>query len=63
MTTKSLLKVMFWLFLLAGVAGLAAGAWQYLNAGSPADYGVLAIGGTFWLFCSSVTLFLRTRLP
>jgi hypothetical protein len=63
MTTKSLLRVVAWLFLLAGLGGLGGGAWQYGSGGSPAEYGVLAIGGTFWLICSAVALFLRTRLP
>lgn len=62
MTTESLLKVMAWLFLLAGVVGLAAGAGRYLSGGSPAEYGVMAIGGTFWLLCSAVAFFLRSRL-
>ena len=62
MTAQSLLKVMAWLFLLAGVVGLAVGAWWYSGAGSPADYGVPAMGGAFWLLCSAVAVFLRSRL-
>ena len=62
MTAQSLLKVMAWLFLLAGVVGLAIGAWRYSGADSPADYGVLAIGGAFWLLCSAVAFFLRSKL-
>ena len=63
MTTKSLLKVMAGLFLFAGVGGLAIGAWLYWSAATVADYGLPAIGGTFWLFCSAVALILRSRLP
>lgn len=63
MTTKSLLKVMAWLFLLAGVVGLAISAAVHLRGGPPADYGVPAIGGIFWIFCSAVAFFLRGRLP
>ena len=62
MTTKSLLKVMAWLFLFASVAGLAAGAAGYFSGEPLADYGVLAIGGTFWLFCSAIAAYLRSRL-
>lgn len=63
MTNKSLLSVMAKLFLLAGIVGLAAGAWLYLSGNPVADYGPLTIGGAFWLFCSAVAVFLRSRLP
>lgn len=62
MTTQSLLKVMTWLFLFAGVAGLAVSGSQYLRGASLADYGVMAIGSTFWLLCSAIAFFLRSRL-
>jgi len=62
MTTKSFLKVMAWLFLLAGVGGLAAAGWLCWNSAAPADYGVPAIGGTFWLLCSAIAFYLRLRL-
>lgn len=63
MNAKKLLQVMTGLFLLAGLAGLALGAARYFGGEQLADYGVMAIGGTFWLLCSAVALFLRTRLP
>ena len=53
---------MSWLFLAAGVVGLAISVTSYLNAGSPAVFGVAAIGGTFWLVCAAVAFFLRSRL-
>jgi hypothetical protein len=62
MTTKKLLQVMSRLFLLAGLAGLAVGVWRYFSHGSLADYGVMAIGGTFWLLCSGVSAYLGARL-
>ena len=61
MTTPSLLKVMSWLFLISGVAGLAIGAATYLGGGPPATYGAAAIGGIFWLLCAAVAFFLRSR--
>lgn len=63
MTNKSLLSVMAKLFLFAGVVSLAAGAWLYLSGNAVTDYGPLSVGGAFWLFCSGVALFLRSRLP
>jgi hypothetical protein len=62
MTTHSVLRVMSWLFLIAGIIGLGISATSYLNAESPAEYGVAAIGGTFWLICAGVAFFLRSRL-
>ena len=63
MTPKKLLQVMAGLFLLAGLAALAFGAVRYFGGEPLADYGVMAIGGIFWLLCSAVALFLRARLP
>lgn len=62
MTPKKLLQVMAWLFLLAGLAALAFGAARYFSGAQVADYGVMAIGGTFWLLCSAVSAFLGARL-
>lgn len=63
MTNKSLLSLTAGLFLFAGVVGLAIGGWLYVGGAAVADYAALAIGGAFWLFCSAVALFLRSRLP
>ena len=62
MTAQSLLRVMAWLFLFAGIVGLAIGGASYFLEGSPNEYGVMFIGGTFWLFCSAIAFFLRSRL-
>ena len=62
MTAQSLLKVVAWLFFCAGMVGLAIGAASYLGAGSASEYGVMFIGGTFWLLCSAIAFFLRSRL-
>jgi hypothetical protein len=62
MSTPSVLKFAAWLFLAAGVAGLAVGARQYLSGDPPGHYEVMAIGGGFWFFCSVIAFFLRSRL-
>ena len=58
MTAHSLLKIMAWLFLLAGIVGLVIGVASYFLGSSPGEYGVMFIGGTFWLCCSAVAFFL-----
>ena len=62
MTAPSLLKVMSWFFLIAGIAGVAISAAAFLGEGTPAAYGAAAIGGTFWLLCAAVAFYLRYRL-
>ena len=62
MAAQTLLKIMARLFLFAGIVGLVVGVGSYLRAASPSEYGAMFVGGTFWLFCSAIAFFLRSRL-
>jgi hypothetical protein len=59
---KALLNTMIWLFFLGGIFGFLIGMWKLLSGGTPAEYGVMGIGGGFWLLCSAITIHIRARL-
>ena len=60
---KKLLDIMVWLFFLGGLFGFAMGMLMFFNKGTPAEYGVMGIGGGFWLLGSSITIFIRSKMP
>jgi len=59
---KTLLNIMIWLFFLGGLFGFVMGMSKFLREGTPAEYGVMGIGGGFWLLCSAITIYIRDRL-
>lgn len=59
---RTLLGIMVWLFFLGGLFGLAVGMMQYFSGGTPAEYGVMGIGGGFWLLSSAITIAIRDRV-
>ena len=59
---KLILTVLMWLFFLGGLFGFAAGMFAFLTGGSPAVYGVMGIGGGFWLLSSAITIHISSRL-
>ena len=59
---KKLLGLMVWLFFLGGLFGFAMGMIKFFSGGSPAEYGVMGIGGGFWMLCSAITIHIRARL-
>ena len=59
---NKLLQLMTWLFLLGGLFGFAMGMNKFFSGGSPAEYGVMGIGGGFWMLSSAITIFIRSRL-
>jgi len=61
-TNKMLLDVMIWLFFLGGLFGFAMGMLKYFGGGTAAEYGVMGIGGGFWLLSSAITIHIRARL-
>ena len=60
---KNLLDIMVWLFFLGGLFGFVMGMWLFFGGGTPAEYGVMGIGGGFWLLGSAITIHIRARLP
>lgn len=59
---KLILQILTWLFFLGGLFGFVAGLIAYLGGGSPAEYGVMGIGGGFWLLSSAITIYIRGKI-
>ena len=59
---KMLLNIMIWLFSLGGLFGFGMGMSKFFGGGTPAEYGVMGIGGGFWLLSSAITIHIRARL-
>jgi hypothetical protein len=58
---KNLLSIMLWLLFLGGVFGMAMGLVKFFGGGTPAEYGVMGIGGGFYLLSAAVVIFIRSR--
>ena len=58
---KNLLNILVWLFFLGGLFGMAMGIAKFFGGGTPAEYGVMGIGGGFYLLSSAVVIFIRRR--
>lgn len=59
---KTLLNAMVPMFFLGGLFGFAVGLMKFFGGGTPAEYGIMGIGGGFWLLCSAITIFIRKRV-
>lgn len=60
---KNLLGLMVWLFFLGGLFGFAMGMLKFFGGGTPAEYGVMGIGGGFWMLSSAITVYIRAHTP
>ncbi|HYK82161.1 MAG TPA: hypothetical protein VEU55_03380 [Gemmatimonadales bacterium] len=58
---KNLLSILVWLFFLGGVFGMVMGIAKFFGGGTPAEYGVMGIGGGFYLLSSAIVIFIRRR--
>jgi hypothetical protein len=56
-----LLSILLWLFFLGGLFGMAMGMAKYFGGGTPAEYGVMGIGGGFYLMCAALVILIRKR--
>ena len=59
---KSLLDAIIWLLFLGGLVGFAMALVKLFGGGTPEEYGVLGIGGGFWLISSAIAISIRNRL-
>lgn len=59
---RQLLSITVWLFFLGGLFGFAMGMVKFFGGGSAAEYGVMGIGGGFYLLSSAITISIRDRL-
>ena len=60
---KNLLTILTWLFFLGGVFGMVMGFVKFFGGGTPAEYGVMGIGGGFYLLACAIVLYIRKRIP
>ncbi len=59
---KTLLNIITWVFFLGGMFGFVMALLKVFSGGSPAEYGVLGIGGGIWLLSSAITIFIQHRV-
>ena len=59
---KCLLDGIVWLLALGGLVGFLMALVKLFGGGTPEEYGVLGIGGGFWLISSAVAIYIRNRL-
>jgi hypothetical protein len=60
---KNLLGLLVWLLFLGGIFGMVVGIIKYFGGGSPAEYGVMGIGGGFYLLASAIVIHIRGQRP
>ena len=58
---KNLLGLLVWIFFLGGLFGMVMGFTKYFGGGTPAEYGVMGIGGGFWLLSAAIVIYIRSR--
>ena len=58
---KNLLIILTWLFFLGGLFGMVMGFAKFFGGGTPGEYGVMGIGGGFWLLSCAIVIFIRRR--
>ena len=58
---KLILSILVWVFFLGGLFGMVMGFAKFFGGGSPAAYGVMGIGGGFWLLSSAIVIYIRNR--
>ena len=59
---KKLLGFLTWIFVLGGMYAFVNGFILLLQKASPAEYGVLGIGGGFWLLSAAIVVYIRSKI-
>lgn len=59
---KLILTILMWLFFLGGLFGFVVALTLFFTGGTPAQYGVMGIGGGFWLLSAAITIFIRNKV-
>jgi hypothetical protein len=59
---KSILDAIILALFLGGLVGFAMALLKLFGGGTPEEYGVLGIGGGFWLISSAVAIGIRNKL-
>ena len=59
---KSLLAIIMWVFFFGGMFGFVMALKEVFTGGTPAEYGVLGIGGGIWLLSAAITILIHDRV-
>jgi hypothetical protein len=59
---KSLLEVIIWVLFVGGIVGFVMALIKLFGGGTPEEYGVLGIGGGFWLLSSAIAILIRGKV-
>lgn len=59
---KILLHISTWVLFLGGLFGFVVGLLRFFGGGSPAEYGVMGIGGGFYLLAAGVCIYFLDQL-
>ena len=59
---EQLLTIMMWLLFLGGTFGFAMGLIKTFAGGTPAEYGVMGIGGGLWYLFAATTILIRSKV-
>lgn len=58
---KNILSILTWLFFFGGLFGMVMGFTKFFGGGTPAEYGVMGLGGGLWLLSSAIVIFIRSN--
>lgn len=59
---KNLLVFLTWIFIFGGLYAFVNGFILLLQKASPAEYGVLGIGGGLWLLSAAIVIYIRNKI-
>ncbi len=59
---KTLLTIIMWVFFFGGMFGFVMALKEVFTGGTPAEYGVLGIGGGVWLLSAAITILINNRV-
>ena len=57
-----ILEIIIWALFLGGLVGFAMALGKLFGGGTPAEYGVLGIGGGLWLMFCATAILIRKKL-
>jgi hypothetical protein len=59
---RTILSILVWIFFFGGLFGMAMGMIKFFGGGTPAEYGVMGIGGGIYLVSAAIAILIRSRL-
>jgi len=59
---RILLNIMMWVLFVGGLFGGIVGMVLFFTGGTPLGYGVMGIGGGFWLIGSGLIILFRSKI-